>query len=366
MNYTPIPHLVPPNDANRLGLDYRLEASRLPYPAHPIARPIIDAHVHLSGSDATLRYFHIAARFGIREAWSQTPLEEVPALRRIAAQSNARIHFVAVPNYAARHRDDTFTTDWLRRIERFAEQGAILAKFWAAPRGRDYHPSFHLDHPTRRQAMQLAHSLGLGLMVHIADPDTWFASHYRDARRYGSKPSHYEPFERAMQRYPDVPWLAAHMAGLPEHLEQLQRLLDRYPNLHLDTSATKWMVRELSKRPDELRDLLRRNPGRILWGTDLVVNAQQKQGPPMDDHYASRFWAMRTLFESDYHGPSPIVDPDLPLLDPALPPTSTATLAGCSLLPDDLNILYRSAAQRLGDQLHQHRTTHPKPVAAQP
>ncbi|MHC4590503.1 MAG: hypothetical protein ACYTAQ_14535 [Planctomycetota bacterium] len=32
------------------------------------------------------------------------------------------------------------------------------------------------------------------------------------------------------------------------------------------------------------------------------------------DLYASRYWALRTLFETDHVGPSPIADPDLALV----------------------------------------------------
>ena len=34
------------------------------------------------------------------------------------------------------------------------------------------------------------------------------------------------------------------------------------------------------------------------------------------DLYASRYWALRHLFESRYDGPSPIADPDLAMVDP--------------------------------------------------
>ncbi len=59
-----------------------------------------------------------------------------------------------------------------------------------------------------------------------------------------------------------------------------------------------------------------------------------------DDQYASRFWAMRTLFETDYDGPSPIVDPDLSMLDPSLPEQSSAMLKGIKLDPATLQALY--------------------------
>ena len=168
-------------------------------------------------------------------------------------------------------------------------------------------------------------------MTHIADPDTWFATHYADAAKYGTKPQQYEPFERMLDAYHDVTWIAAHMGGHPEDLEHLQKLLDDHGNLVLDTSATKWMIRELSKHPDEFRDFVRRNPGRVLFGSDIVATEENRDF----DLYASRYWALRTLLETDYDGKSPIVDPDLHLVDPAAPEDSTAHLRG-AMFDDDL------------------------------
>lgn len=328
-------NLVPPHAANRLGLLYRHEAAGLPWTG-----PIWDVHTHISDVPCARRFFEVADLFGVEKVWTMTQLEQVDALRDEFAD---RIQFIAVPNYAAHNEPDTFTTDWLRRIEGFAQKGCRLCKFWAAPRGIDFHPDLRLDSPVRREAMDLAKSLGMMFMTHIADPDTWFATHYRDSYRYGTKRQHHDRFERLLDEYHDVPWLAAHMAGDPEHLDHLQRLLDSHPNLHLDTSATKWMVRELSKHPGEFRDFCRRNPGRILFGSDIVAS-------PADcgfDLLASRYWALRILFETDYQGPSPIVDPDLSLVDPALPAESTAILRGAMLDPVTLAGVYTQSAAGL-------------------
>lgn len=337
-------HVRPINAANRLGLDYRALAASFGWKGK-----ITDAHVHLNDIAAARDYFAVADLFGVGRVWAQTPLEIVDALR---GEFGDRIEFVAGPDYLARHKDETFGSDWLKRIETYHAKGARISKFWAAPRGRDIHASYFLNHPTRLEAMRFSHALGMAIMVHVADPDTWFATVYRDAHRYGTKASHYEPFVRLMDQYTDVPWLAAHMAGDPEHLDHLSDLLDRHPQLHLDTSATKWMVRELSKKPAEFRAFCRRHAGRIFFGTDIVAAAADMAMSADDrfDLYASRFWAMRTLIESDYDGPSPIVDPDLSLVDPTLPRESTATLRGAAIDPATLASLYHLAAQGFLDR----------------
>jgi predicted TIM-barrel fold metal-dependent hydrolase len=339
---------TPPHPANRLGLDYRLEAARLPW-----SGPIWDVHTHLEDVPAARRFFEAAEWFGVERVWSMTQLEQVDAIREVFGQ---RVRFIAVPNYDASEDPRTFTTDWLRRIERFAEKGCRVCKFWAAPRGVDYSPELRLDSPIRREAMRLARSLGMAFMVHVGDPDIWFASKYRDARRYGTKAQHQAVLERVLDDFGDVPFIAAHLAGDPEHLDRVQGLLDRHRNLYLDTSATKWMVRELSKKPEEFRGFCQRNAGRVVFGSDIVAEAADLSF----DLFASRYWALRTLLETDYDSPSPIDDPDLLLADSGLseppeppePPEvprpqepTVARLRGAKLDEATLGSIYRAAAE---------------------
>ena len=89
------------------------------------------------------------------------------------------------------------------------------------------------------------------IMVHVADPDDWFRTVYADAAKYGTKPEQYVGLERMIQMFPDMTWIGAHMGGDPEHPDHLEALLERYPNFYIDTSATKWQVREVSARPAE-------------------------------------------------------------------------------------------------------------------
>ena len=336
MTCTPL-NKTPLNDANRLGLDYRAEAEQFGYDG-----PIIDIHTHIGTVEAAKLYFEIADLFGVTKAVSMTKLENCRAIKDALGPRSDRIEFIAVPNYEARDEPGTFTTDWLKRMEQFREQGSRIIKFWAAPRGRDLHPTaFHLDSKLRRESIRHAYDLGYHIfMTHVGDPDTWFATTYADAKKYGTKIEHLNQLEALLDEYPDVQWIGAHMSGYPEDLDYVQGILDRHPNYVIDTSATKWQVRELSKHPDRFRELCERNPGRILFGTDIVANNTNLDF----DLYASRFWALRTLIETDYDGPSPIVDPDLHMVDPSVDEKSTATLRGAEMNGPTLKTLYHDAA----------------------
>jgi hypothetical protein len=278
------------------------------------------------------------------------------------------VRFIAVPSYSGADRRLHHGPGFIERIRAFHALGARVVKFWAAPRGRDYgreagEPGLlHLDAPMRIAAMETAASLGMVFMAHVADPDTWFATKYRDASIYGTKREHYEPLEVLADRF-RVPWIVAHMGGSPENLEFLTGLLERHDNIHLDTSAAKWMIRELGRHDrGALVEFFNRFRGRIHFGSDIVAeDAHLQDGSKANemlsranseseafDLYAGRYWALRTMFETNHHGPSPIADPDLSMIDPErYGPMDAPILSGKSLPAPLLRSIYFEATRDL-------------------
>lgn len=350
------------NASNRFGLDYRAEAATFPR----LGYPIVDVHTHVNGARAAVTLREAMDLYGIGTVVSMTHLEQIPAMRDVLGN---RIRFIAIPDWANKDRDHAHGDGFLERIPRFHESGARVVKFWQAPRLQDIAAEggdprrFALDSPARVRAMELADSLGMTFMTHVADPDTWFRSKYADSARYGTKRSHYEPLERMLERFRHRTWIAAHLGGWPEDLAFLTGLLDRHPNLTLDTSATKWIVREVSRHsPADVQRFLRRFGGRILFGSDIVtadehfahaegkteMHAKADSAESAFDLYASRYWALRMLWEGDGEMESPIADPDLAMVDPSRHgPTDAPALRGMALPGDLLRTLYRDAAARV-------------------
>lgn len=223
-------------------------------------------------------------------------------------------------------------------LDRYLAEGVEMIKFWSAPRGRDR--GLYVDAPWRIEAARRAQAAGVRVvMVHVSDPDVWFRTMYADAAKFGTKPDQYVGLERMLQLFPDLTWIGAHMGGDPEHPDHLDALLERYPNLYFDTSATKWQVREVSAHPEAIRGLIARHPTRFLFGSDLVTRHHLVR-----EHYVSRYWAQRTLWESDWSGRSPIADPDYAASagEPGSPP-----LRGVKLPADVLVQVYRENALRI-------------------
>lgn len=305
--------------------------------------------------------------FGVSRWLSQTRRRDAPAVREVFGDA---VHFVAVVDWGNPDRARAWREGFLEEMMIWhREFGSRVVKFWAAPRlweivGGDPRDVVPLDSPWRVRAAGLARDLGMMIMTHVGDPDTWFRTRYADTDRFGRKADAYLALERMLDRFP-LPWIAAHMGGSPEDLDFLDGLLERHPNLYLDTSATKWVVRELSKHPrPRVREFFARWRGRVLFGSDVVVledhvapqNRFPGTRPPAADLasnedeafdlYASRYYALRLLLETEHEGESPIADPDLAMIEPArFGPMSAPRLQGVGLDADLLRTLYRDAPE---------------------
>lgn len=354
--------------SNRLAWDYGRAAAWLGTPV----RPIVDAHAHISGDEAARVYMRVADMFGVKLTYTMTQLPQCEGVRKILGD---RVRFIAFPTFGQADRGEAFRGGYLDTIRRFRDDfGAKMLKLWASPRLRDLLPDtkdapygstdvIEVDAPWRVRACEAGEKLGMMFMIHIADPDTWFQAKYNKPAIYGTKAQQYEALERMLDRF-QRPWVAAHMGGWPEDLGFLSGLLDRHKNLHLDTSATKWVVRALGGHaPSEVAAFFTRFKGRILFGSDVVVQEDhmrpQKQGvsPMADladspeaafDLYASRYWALRAMFETSVDMESPIADPDLKMCQPEkYDDWAAPRLRGVKLPADVLKEMYGGVAERL-------------------
>jgi predicted TIM-barrel fold metal-dependent hydrolase len=308
--------------------------------------PLIDVHAHVlrtrphwapegEGAATDLwqarQLLDAASSFGVGPVYSMCPPEDIAPLR---AEFGPRLRF----NGSIAKKPDEPEEVAYQLLERYLEAGVSLLKFWAAPRGRER--GLFLDAPWRIEAAKRARAAGLRVvMVHVADPDAWFRTTYTDAGRFGTKAEQYAPLMRLLEMFPDLTWIAAHMGGDPEHPDHLEELLQKYPNLHFDTSATKWQVREVSARAEAVRALVCRHPRRFLFGSDLVSRAGL---PP--EHYLSRYWCQRTLWESTWEGLSPIADADYARAAGA---SAAPLLRGLGLPADVLQHVYHDNARRI-------------------
>ncbi len=334
-----------PPEHNVTGIDYR-DRKHFRY-----SGPLIDIHSHVmitrpsdpkngpptgTGPGASIAQaetmLEVAGEFGIIKTYTMCQPDDIPPLRE---RFGDRLGFNGLISKKSIDEPDD---EAYRLLDRYLELGVEIIKFWSAPRGRER--GLFVDAPWRIEAARRARAAGIRLvMVHVADPDAWFRTTYADAGKFGTKADQYVGLERMLVLFPDLTWIGAHMGGDPEHPDHLEALLERYPNYYIDTSATKWQVREVSPRRDAIRALVCRHPDRFLFGSDLVT----RHGLPRE-HYVSRYWCQRTLWESSWEGRSPIADPDYKA---APGESSTPPLNGLELPADVLEQVYYENARRL-------------------
>ncbi len=312
--------------ANRLRLDYR------DVPPRKTTGPLVDVHTHLKAGDEARLFLEVAEAYGVGHVVTMAPLEHLPALR---AAYPGRLSFIAIPNWRQMDRSPEFSRTWISDLGEFRELGARLCKFWVAPLLRGMY-GLTLDHEFFTPVIERALELDFDFMVHVGDPALWFepGARYADSAKYGTRRQQFDQLAWFLERVAPRVVIGAHMGGSVEDLDFLQELLDRYPNYHLDSSATKWIVREVATQPERAREFMILNQVRVLFGTDLVTDPQHSF-----DHYASRYWAHLKLWETPYRGESSIDDPDAP--DPPM-------LNGLDLPVETLDRIYRGNAERLG------------------
>lgn len=336
---------VSPPEHNVTGHDYG-QRSHLKYSGPSI----IDFHAHVTmtspedkaagpaggwgekgSTDSASLMLNVAAEFCVTKILTMCPAQDIAPLR---ARLSDRLLFNGMINKKPDEPDDAA----YRTLDQFLEGGITCVKLWSAPRGRER--GLIVDAPWRLEALRRARKAGVKLaMVHVGDPDVWWTHTYKDTAKFGTKPDQYEPFMRTVELFPEFAWIGAHMGGDPEHSDHLEAMLERCPNLYFDTSATKWQVREVSPRGQAIRSLITRHPTRFLFGSDLVTRHGLTR-----EHYVSRYWCQRTLWESTWVGQSPIADPDF---TSDASGAATPTLRGIGLPADVLNRVYYENAYRL-------------------
>ncbi len=271
-------------------------------PPRAVPTPVLDIHTHIRRTQVG-ELIEAARIYGVRKLLGISALDEGLRQRDLFPDE-----LVLATTLAWEHRTDPiqFATENRTLLRRAAAHDVPVVKLWFAPRIYERFSGLHLDAPLLDPVFDAVAEHGFRVLVHIADPDRWFLTKYADASTYGTKAEQYQQLETRLAQYPSIRFLAAHMGGHPEDLVHLGQLLDRYPNLSLDTSATRWMVRELGRQPEAVRAFFAHYADRVLFGTDQVVRDESE---PV--RYTVRYWIHQMFWETNLDCELPIDDPDV-------------------------------------------------------
>ena len=155
------------------------------------------------------------------------------------------------------------------------------------------------------------------VLIHVADPDIWYANKYTNTSKYGTKQDRIADFKDLLERYKKIKFISAHFGSLPEDLDTLGNLFDSYPNLNIDTSSARWVIRELGKDAPRTKLFFEKYQDRILFGSDLA-NMQFKvsfffRKKEREYFWASRYGSLRLFFETSKSLPLLFRDKDAPI-----------------------------------------------------
>ena len=297
--------------------------------------PIFDAHTHIGAIDDISNMIAIEDDFGVSAQIGIVHDEE-----GFQAAKERYPHRFVFAKYLSLSDIARYNVEpVLDEISRLQEQGYSLAKSWFGPRWRDYREvrkDFRIDHPRLDPIFQALEDNGIPLIIHVGDPDTYYASQYRDSERYGTKEEHLKQMEEVITRHPKLDFQIPHLGSQPEihRLPALARWMEEFPNVVVDTASSRWMARELSKDVEKARGFMLKYSDRVLFGTDLFSNRDAQD-------FSSRYVAQRILWETNER------DTPLPFPDADTKDTGGTAINGLDLPLSVLGKLYWENANRI-------------------
>ena len=299
--------------------------------------PIFDAHTHIGSIENTNMMIDIEDDYSVSkqvgivhdEDGFQQAKEKYPG-RFVYAK------YLSLSDIAQYNVDPI-----LDEISKMLDQGFSIAKSWFGPRWRDYIENvpkgFRIDHPKLDPIYDALVDSDIPLIIHVSDPDTYYANQYKDSEKYGLKADHLQEMEDVLARHRKLRVQVPHFGAQPEihRLPALSRWLDEYPNVVVDTASSRWMARELSKDVKKSREFMIKYADRVLFGTDCVGGKGDR------DYYSGRYLAQRILWETGER------DTPLPIPDADTVNTGGTFINGLDLPLDVLRKLYWENANRL-------------------
>jgi hypothetical protein len=299
--------------------------------------PIFDAHTHIGTIDKTSTMIAIEEDYGVSKQIGIVHDEE--GFQQAKEKYPGR--FVYAKYLSLKDIAQYNVVPVLDEISKMMDQGFSIAKSWFGPRWRDYIedvPSdFRINHPKLDPIYEALVNSDIPLIIHISDPDTYYANQYKDSEKYGLKEDHLQELEDVLSQHRKLRVQVPHFGAQPEihRLPELSRWLDEYPNVVVDTASSRWMARELSKDVKKSREFMIKYSDRVLFGTDVVGGRGDR------DYFSGRYIAQRILWETGER------DTPLPIPDADTVNTGGTFINGLDLPMDVLRKLYWENANRL-------------------
>ena len=325
--------------------------------------PKIDAHTHLFYERGFLAAFLEAHNLRVvvinitGKGFFKEPMDaRWRAMRAFKAAHPERVLLCTTfDSEVAIHAEDG-VEQVIQRLRTHIRQGASLVKVWKdlGLRVKDGEGRYvQVDDPRFQPIWDFLAGEGVPVMAHIAEPRAaWLpldeaSPHYRF---YRDHPEHHllgrtdvpswETLIQARDRWvaqnPALTVIGAHLGSMAHDVAEVASRLDRYDNFYVDTAERFGDL--VVQSSDRVRDFFERYADRILYGTDIIVDAPP--GTPLDEEEAcSSYEALLQDHEAYLSG-----DGSIEVQDKLLEPVTVPAL---DLPPEVLRKIYHDSAARL-------------------
>src|SRR5271157_696718 len=277
----------------------------------------IDVHVHVFKTDPTFQAMLERLNLKLldilvmddtnaaRKQLTQQVDDALPILR------SSRRHVALCTTFDPYKFDSpTFAVDAIKRLDHDFAEGAVAVKIWKniGMEIKDRNGRYILaDDPRFEPIYRDIARQGRTLMSHQAEPDVAWGppdpsdpswAYYQENPQWyvGNKPGFpskqviLEARDHVLANNPNLRMVGVHLGSMERDLDNIARHLEKYPNFAIDTAAR--MEYLMLMPPEKVRVFLIKYQDRILYGTDLDLNANANISEALEEwqHRYARDW----------------------------------------------------------------------------
>jgi predicted TIM-barrel fold metal-dependent hydrolase len=257
-------------------------------------RALIDSHIHFSSHDRLSELLRYRREIGAEKICVLSlPLKQRinfnPEILFAKAHLGASCYGLASFDYSSLYHSrpsggGRADLDLPGQVERFQKLGFDGLKIFLGKPSFQRELGLKLSDSEVLSALKRAESLGMPVLIHIADPLVFWS--YESVPGFippgweqavtsgggsGGIPSYAELQQQAvevLQACPDLNVIFPHLLSMGQDLSRLAEILETYPRVYLDLAPGLYFYYELDRQRSAAREFFTRYRDRVLFGTD--------------------------------------------------------------------------------------------------
>ena len=262
--------------------------------------PKTDVHLHINTLDSC--YMELATKYKFRVI-SPNVDSKISVKEQLSTSNTLKKKWPGRFAFWGTFAVDSFGTDGfaentIKWIEECMKEGACGIKIWKnigmVLKDMEGHYVM-VDHPAFEPVFRFLQEHHIPVMGHLGEPrNCWLPlnemtdsanyRYYRENPKYHmylhpEAPSYEDQIismENLLKKFLALDYTGAHLASLEWNVDELAKRLDLYPNMKVDLSARMTHLQAQSiKDNGKVRNFMIKYQDRILYGTDITVNAAE-------------------------------------------------------------------------------------------